>query len=207
MTNTDASTRPYHHGNLRQAVLAAALDVLRREGPSAVSLRDLARTVGVRHTSLYTHFRDRSHLLAVIAAEGFATLLAAMEATPRSPRRRVVDLAETYVGFAKAHPAYYRVMFLPEASRPESRVGLEEACDACFDRLTEALRENGDLTDGEIVERAVGVWSTLHGLVSLGDDAGPLYGRISREDLIPIAARIADALAVDPSDTRLQRRP
>jgi hypothetical protein len=99
------------------------------------------------------------------------------------------------MAFARANPAYYRVMFLPEVSRPESKARVEAACDACFELLTAALRENTALSAEEVMERAVGIWSTLHGLVSLSEDQGPLYGRIAPESVATVAVRIVKTLA------------
>ncbi len=189
------SDRPYHHGNLREAVVTAALEVLDREEPSAVSLRDLARTVGVRHSALYTHFRDRSDLLAVIAGEGFKALLTEMKATPPTQVSRLADLAATYVRFAREHPSYYRVMFLPDVSRPENIGRIHDGCEGCFQMLIDALHEYSVPSEEETRERAVAIWSTLHGLVLLGDNSGPLHRQISPESEGPIAARIVQVLA------------
>ena len=190
-----AAAKPYHHGNLRAAIVTAALEVLSREEPSALSLRDLARTVGVRHSALYTHFRDRTQLLAVIAGEGFKALLEAMKAAPPSTRGRVAGLAETYVRFARANPSYYRVMFIPEVGRPENNGCIKASCEGCFDTLMEALQEDSGLSEPEARERAVGIWSTLHGIVQLGDNSGPLYGQITPDSEVAIASRIAQVLA------------
>lgn len=193
-----AAARPYHHGNLRQAILVAALDVLAQEEPSALSLRDLARTVGVRHSALYTHFKDRTHLLAVIAGEGFRALLKAMLAMSDTSRGRVAALAGAYVRFARQNPAYYRVMFMPEVGRPENNADFREVCQACFTTLAQAIGESARVSDEEVHERAVAIWSTLHGLVALGENAGPLYGQISPDREVPMASRIATVLAFGP---------
>lgn len=175
--------------------MAAALDVLTREEPSAVSLRDLARTVGVRHSALYTHFRDRGDLLAVIAGEGFRALLADLKATRPSRRDRVADLAATYVRFARAHAAYYRTMFLAEVSRPENIGRIQDGCEGCLQTLVDALKKKSASSEQETRERAIAIWSTLHGLVLLGDDSGPLHRQISPKNEGPIASRIVQVLA------------
>lgn len=178
--------------------MAAALEVLSRDDPSAVSLRDLARTVGVRHSALYTHFRDRGDLLAVIAGEGFRALLADLKSTPRSRRDRVADLAATYMRFARANPAYYRTMFLPEASRPENVARIQDACEECLQTVIAALQEQPVSSKAETHERAVAIWSTLHGLVLLGDNSGPLHRQISPKNEVPLASRIVRVLARGP---------
>ena len=75
--NEDAE-RPYHHGDLRRALLAAALDVIATDGPAALSLRDLARRAGVSHAAPAHHFRDRTGLLTAVAVEGYGMLADAL---------------------------------------------------------------------------------------------------------------------------------
>ncbi|HSN90738.1 MAG TPA: helix-turn-helix domain-containing protein, partial [Anaeromyxobacteraceae bacterium] len=104
----------YHHGELRRALLDGALAVIERDGVSALSLRDLARRLGVSHAAPAHHFTDKMALLAEIAREGFerfgAALGAAAEASPDDDTR-LVEIGRAYVGFALAHPATFRVMF------------------------------------------------------------------------------------------------
>ncbi|MFJ6657917.1 TetR/AcrR family transcriptional regulator [Streptomyces sp. NPDC091377] len=106
--------RPYHHGDLRRAILAAALDVIAASGPSALSLRDLSRRAGVSHAAPAYHFKDRTGLLTAIAAEGYGLLAEAL--------REAGDLKEAgvrYVRFARTHPAHFQVMFTPELLRAD----------------------------------------------------------------------------------------
>src|SRR6478736_10491603 len=104
-----SSDRTYHHGDLRRAVLTAALDVIRTEGPGALSLRDLARRAGVSHAAPAHHFKDRTGLLTAIAAEGYALFADALADAPDLRERGVA-----YVRFAATHPAHFQVMFQPE---------------------------------------------------------------------------------------------
>ncbi|MFJ4686394.1 TetR/AcrR family transcriptional regulator [Streptomyces sp. NPDC088789] len=106
--------RPYHHGDLRRAILAAALDVIAASGPSALSLRDLSRRAGVSHAAPAYHFKDRTGLLTAIAAEGYGLLAEAL--------REAGDLKEAgvrYVRFARTHPAHFQVMFTPDLLRAD----------------------------------------------------------------------------------------
>ena len=98
----------YHHGELRPALLRAAGKILEKEGRDAVSLRDLARRAGVSHNAPYRHFADREALVAALAEEGFATLLAALEG------KAWREQALAYVRFALANPERFQLMF----SRP-----------------------------------------------------------------------------------------
>ncbi|MFE0652927.1 TetR/AcrR family transcriptional regulator [Streptomyces sp. NPDC059534] len=108
------SRNSYHHGDLRQAVLAAALDVIAAEGPAALSLRDLARRAGVSHAAPAHHFKDRTGLLTAIAAQGYELLADALADAPELRERGV-----RYVRFAVAHPAHFTVMFQPELLRAD----------------------------------------------------------------------------------------
>jgi len=106
----------YHHGNLRSALIGTALNALEQDGPAALSLRALARSVGVSATAVYRHFANKDDLLAAIATEGFEGLSAEMTARlaqepDADTLRRLVILGEGYVNYAVAHPAHYRLMF------------------------------------------------------------------------------------------------
>lgn len=109
---SEGSRRPYHHGDLRRAILTAALDVIAADGPSALSLRDLARRAGVSHAAPAHHFKDRTGLLTAIAAEGFGLLAGAI-----GEAADLKDAGVRYVRFAREHPAHFQVMFAPELLR------------------------------------------------------------------------------------------
>ncbi|MFP3992664.1 helix-turn-helix domain-containing protein, partial [Streptomyces sp. E11-3] len=113
MTSEQATPqRSYHHGNLRRAILTAALEVIRTDGPTGLSLRDLARRAGVSHAAPAHHFKDRAGLLTAIAAEGFDLLAVALADAPDLRERGV-----RYVRFGVEHPAHFQVMFRPELLR------------------------------------------------------------------------------------------
>src|SRR5579859_3307211 len=106
--------KPYHHGDLRRALLDSADAILEREGPNALSLRAVAREAGVSPAAPYHHFKDKDELLSAIAHEGFARLKQALSAAAEAgddPRRKMNDLGVAYVKFAQSHPALYRVMY------------------------------------------------------------------------------------------------
>ncbi len=155
-----ASRRPYHHGDLRRAVLTAALDVIAADGPSSLSLRDLARRAGVSHAAPAHHFGDRTGLLTAIAAEGFGLLATALREAP--------DLKEAgvhYVRFAREHPAHFQVMFAPGLLRADD---LELTTARTL--AGNALREAVSGVDPEGIEpRLAGVaaWSLAHGFATL----------------------------------------
>ena len=143
--------RPYHHGDLRQALVDAAIDLLRESGPEALTLRGAARAAGVSQAAPYRHFKDRRALVAAVADDGFRRLLLAMsaEASPSPPARRprkpqsprdaakgLRQLAISYVRFAHQYPAEYRVMFGAEILTDDDYDELRASSRAVFDLLS-----------------------------------------------------------------------
>src|SRR2546430_17499265 len=103
----------YHHGDLRRAVLDAALDVIETSGPAALSLRDLARRAGVSHAAPAHHFRDKRGLLTAVAAEGYRRLAGSLGTTYGATQ----DLAEVGVAYARVaveERPYFEGMFRPD---------------------------------------------------------------------------------------------
>ncbi len=171
----------YHHGELRRALLDTALAVIEREGVSALSLRELARRLGVSHAAPAHHFPDRTALLVEIAREGYerfaAALAAAGEAT-RSDGDRLSAIGRAYVAFALAHPATFRVMFgreIAELGRPPA--ALAEASGRAYEVLLRGVE--AALADVPPARRppadhvAFAAWSVVHGAAMLWLD-GPL---------------------------------
>src|SRR5688500_16217910 len=110
--------RPYHHGDLRRALLDAARAILHESGPGALTLRGAARAAGVSQTAPYRHFADRAALVAGVAEDGFRRLLGQMRAAVAAPpapgeteRAGLQRLALAYLRFAREQPAEYRLMF------------------------------------------------------------------------------------------------
>src|SRR5579875_1684070 len=111
--------RPYHHGDLRRALVAAAERILVRDGLQGLSLRGVAREAGVSPAAPYHHFKDKSDLLNALAEEGFHALGDALRAEfEADPRHDLTSMGVAYVKFARANPALYRLMF--ECARDEA---------------------------------------------------------------------------------------
>ncbi|MFF8291105.1 TetR/AcrR family transcriptional regulator [Streptomyces sp. NPDC016309] len=159
MTTSSGGRRAYHHGDLRRAVLTAALDVIASDGPAALSLRDLARRAGVSHAAPAHHFKDRAGLLTAIAAEGFDLLAAAL-----ADAADLTDAGVRYVRFARDHPAHFAVMFQPGLHRPEDP-DLLAARTRAGDRLREAVSEVAGQDDPRLA--GVAAWSLAHGFATL----------------------------------------
>src|SRR5450631_2552993 len=116
ISKINAQPAPYHHGDLRRALIAAGVSLLERRGPAQVSFREVARLAGVSHTAPYRHFDSREALLAALAADGFEALGASMErgAEGKEGLDRLRALGIAYIAFARGRPAVYLLMFGPE---------------------------------------------------------------------------------------------
>ncbi len=154
---------PYHHGNLRQALLEAALIILERNGEAGLGLRDLARAVGVSPAAPYRHFDSRAALLEALAVTGFQRFSARMEEVAASePDNAMAAMGKTYVLFALDNPNLFRLMFSPQLKK-DGRPGLRMAADAAFDTLRHVV--GGDAATGRI--KALAAWAKVHGLAVL----------------------------------------
>lgn len=182
----------YHHGALREELLAACRKLIEAEGIGAVSLRRVAREAGVSPGAPYHHFPDRAALLAALSAQGFELLaerLGQARAQAAGPLAALGGLVEAYVGFAREQPAYFQLMFRPELSRSEKTPDLRTAGDAAFDLLVEVVREcqlAGMAPGGDPRPVAAMVWALGHGLAALWLD-GPLEDRSARLGTSPAA--------------------
>lgn len=165
--------KPYHHGDLRRALLDAALESIDEQGMEGLSLRGIARRAGVSHAAPYHHFSDRAALVAAVAEEGFRFLRQAMLdriADVEEPRRRLQQVGVGYVLFAVRHPAHFRVMFSPEVTDKRTHPSLEAAAGAAFGVLSDAIHEcqaAGALRERDIEVLSATAWSLVHGLAVL----------------------------------------
>ncbi|MFE9319631.1 TetR/AcrR family transcriptional regulator [Nocardia sp. NPDC052278] len=163
----------YHHGALRDTLLAACLRLIETEGLGAVSLRRVAREAGVSTGAPYHHFADRSALLAALSTQGFRQLgsdLADARAAAGTPLQALTAMAETYVRFSQENPGYFRLMFRPELSQPDKHPDAQAAGDAAFDVLADTIAEAvaaGLLPADKADTLAVMWWSLAHGMASL----------------------------------------
>jgi AcrR family transcriptional regulator len=160
------TARPYHHGNLRQAVLTAAVEAITEVGPAGVSLRDLARRAGVSHAAPAHHFGDKAGLLTALAAEGYGLLADAL-ADAQVRTQDFLEVGVAYVRFAVDHRAHFEVMFRPDLYQPD-----DPAVRAARERASNALSGGiGSLPSGRAGTDAriagVAAWSLVHGFATL----------------------------------------
>jgi AcrR family transcriptional regulator len=168
--------RPYHHGNLRRALLDEALATIRAEGVDGLTLRQIGARLGVSRTALYRHFADKRALLTAVATEGFRMLrqqlVAAWEGGGRGPAASQA-MGVAYVRFAVANPSHYRVMFSrfidAEPQDPELAAEAGGAFQALVDAVA-ALQRDGIVRGDDTVLVARFIWAVVHGVAMLAID-------------------------------------
>ena len=164
--------KPYHHGNLREALLEAAIRLIAEVGPTAFTLREVARRAGVSHNAPYRHFRDRDDLLAAVAAQGFRELTRAMNeaaATKSDVLERLKHAGLGYVTFALRRPEHFTVMFDAPVSKrkhPDSAAAGEESF-ATLLGFVKGCQDAGRLPSGDLRQMALLAWTMVHGIAKL----------------------------------------
>ncbi len=165
---------PYHHGDLRRALVEAALALVRERGADGFTLREAARRVGVSQTAPYRHFQTREALLAAVAEEGFAALQGRLERLPAAgdpdPRLRLRAQGLACFEFYVADPARFRVMFGRATAQKDRYPGLAEAWGRVNALLLESLvacQQAGAIRDGDPLELGLTTAAMTHGLAAL----------------------------------------
>lgn len=189
--------RKYHHGDLRQALVQAALRRLEHARAEEVSLRALGRELGVSPRAPYRHFATKEALLAAVAVEGLARFEAFV--TPRvaaagaDPVAQLRAIAEAYVLFAVEHPAAFRVMYAPYATVEEHAPDLVRARSdghrASLDVIV-AGQAAGLLRGGDPMQLALALWTSMHGLAVLLTE-----GQLGRYDRPVDAAKLSSLVS------------
>jgi AcrR family transcriptional regulator len=166
--------RGYHHGNLKEALLRAALELIAQKGPAGFTFAEAARWAGVSPAAPYRHFRDRDELLANVALRGFkqfeAALTRAWDDGRPDPFTAFDRLGKAYLDFARNEPAYYSAMFEAGIPLADNR----ELCEA-GDRAFAVLRAAAERLCAQAPARtrppalmvALHIWATTHGIASL----------------------------------------
>jgi AcrR family transcriptional regulator len=194
----------YHHGDLKSALIDAALAAVEQRGAEAVSLRDLAQQLGVSRAAPYRHFADRDELLATVAARGFEQLAASFEAALAAPDEGQAVLrraGRVYLDFARKRPGLFRLMFDSDLlGRNQPPAVLIPPADRAYHLLWEAMRRAyPDADERTIKARTITSWSTIYGFIAL-QRAGrfkafmtqPLTPEAVTEAVLDAATRFAD---------------
>jgi AcrR family transcriptional regulator len=181
------SKAPYHHGNLRPALVRAAMELLEESGEAALSLRAVARRAGVSPAAPYRHYADREALVSAVAAVGYRELaerLSAAHPSPSTPEQ-LAAVAIAYVQFALERPALFRIMFGEPCDRDnDERV----AATAAVSLYVRAIVERAfPQADAEAL--ATAVWALVHGLAFLHLD-----GKLDAASPSVVADRVTAAI-------------
>lgn len=156
----------YHHGDLRGALIKAGREILEKDGAAALTLRACARKAGVSHAAPQHHFPTAADLLAEIAATGYEDFHQALDdgaAKEEPAAAKLQAMGRSYVTFAKAHPAVYKLMF--GAETPPKSEHLQHAMSAAWNQLTSAVTAAYGPDEAQL--RAVSTWSLVHGFAML----------------------------------------
>jgi AcrR family transcriptional regulator len=185
--------RGYHHGNLKEALLRAALDLIALKGPAGFTFAEAARSAGVSPAAPYRHFRDREELMASVAQRGFEQFEATLKRAWDDGRPDVFAgldrLGNAYLAFARSQPAYYSAMFEAGISHSVSPQ-LREAGDRAF----AVLRDVAEKLAAKVPQQsrppalmvALHIWAMAHGIASLfgRGDAAQRTLPMSAEELL-----------------------
>ncbi|HRJ66354.1 MAG TPA: TetR/AcrR family transcriptional regulator [Alphaproteobacteria bacterium] len=188
----------YHHGNLREALLAAALDILATDGIDGLSLRSLARATGVTQAAPYSHFRDKDELLAAVAETGFQRLALSMaEAATgaKGAQEKIEKLACAYARFAVDNKPLFGIMFGRELADIKRFPTLAMTAGKSYALISAALAQKAAATGEDARFLTVAVWSLCHGLTTLIVEEKLSPAQIGAADLDTLVKRTLGVLA------------
>ncbi|WP_373541084.1 TetR/AcrR family transcriptional regulator [Chamaesiphon sp.] len=183
----------YHHGNLRNALLSIAAELLAEDGLHALSLRKMAQRAGVSHNAPYMHFADKEAVLVAIAEEGFRLLSVEVESAisqSSTTRLQLISASNAYVNFALNYPNHVQLMFC--AYDEEKYPSLLESSQASLHRLFELVKtgqEKRELISGNTQEMTKAIWAMVHGVATLSiayKTNSLLPGKISTAETISV---------------------
>ena len=167
-------SKTYHHGNLKEALISAGLETLSEQGVEGLSLRNVAKKIGVSHTAPYNHFPDKQALLAAISTAAHEQLhqiiLDAFEKSKNTPAIIIPDVAWAYLQFALNNPSKFKLMFsgaLEEETRHPDFVAISQKSIALLEEIIVFCQKAGQLDSGGIEMNAIRLWSLVHGFTYL----------------------------------------
>jgi AcrR family transcriptional regulator len=208
--------RAYHHGDLKNALIVAALKQIAARGPRALSLRKVARATGVSHASTYRHFPNKESVLATIAEQGFRKLSQAMRAAAQREREVLKILHRVgvaYVEFGVSHPHHLQVMFGDFIISHEAYPSLVEASKEAYELLASAVQagqQAGRIRSEDPQLVALAAWSQVHGLALLiasGQIPAEGIGPLKHDELANgVLTLLQEGLSMKPKPSKQRRR-
>ncbi len=179
-----AITKTYHHGNLRAELLDTAEQQLHEVGIDGLSLRALARAIGVSQTAPYRHFSDKNELLSALATRGYRELVSALREAALDgddcPTQQLQRFAQRYIGFSDSRPDLFKLMFGPTLQPIEQYPELQDAIRDTYDEVRKIMRRGMELNvfqQHSIEYLSNAAWAGIHGLAILSIDQPQLFER------------------------------
>jgi len=167
-------SKTYHHGNLKEALISAGLEILSEHGLEGLSLRNVAKKIGVSHTAPYNHFPDKQALLAAISTAGHEQLhqilLDIFEKSKDTSPNIILEIAWAYLQFALEYPDKFKLMFsgaLEEEGDHPEYIEISRKSIALFEEIIVYCQNKGQLPAGEVDIIAIRIWSLVHGFTCL----------------------------------------
>ncbi|MBK7320148.1 TetR/AcrR family transcriptional regulator [Candidatus Villigracilis affinis] len=183
--------KTYHHGDLKNALIKAGVEILAKDGVSGLSLRKVAMKAGVSHAAPYAHFADKQALIAAISTEGFRQLYERVsgvaEEYQNQPEKQLVEAAWAYVQFAMDDPDRFKVMFSGVLEKEKEYPDFVTESQRNFQlvkMIVEANQASGRLRSGDSALVALSAWGIIHGFILL-----LLEGQISHAVLEKMSLR------------------
>ena len=168
------SSTTYHHGDLKNALIKAGVEILAREGLGGLSLRKVAKQVGVSHAAPYSHFADKQALIAAISTEGFKQLFFQIEEIIKShyeePKILLTETAWAYIQFALNEPDRFKLMFSSVLEKEKDYPDFVEISQQNFQQVVKVIeicQQAGVLKPGPATLTSISVWGAVHGLIML----------------------------------------
>lgn len=163
--------KSYHHGNLKKALLARAIEIIQSEGTEKITLRRLGKDIGVSAMAAYRHFTSKEELLQTAAQQGFEALSEKLDKIrANNPKQKLIQQGVAYIQFALAHPAHYQLMFSFPNS-PNSQPKLNEASQAAFEHLKQTVEEcfasNKNTCSLDPLTATLVCWGQVHGAAGI----------------------------------------
>jgi len=198
----------YHHGDLKNALIQAGIEILSREGVNALSLRKVARKAGVSHAAPYAHFADKQALVAAISTEGYKEIYEkvydAVQRHQGEPLRQLVEAAWAYVEFALTDPDHFKITLSGVVEKEKDYPAFVEIAQKSFNLVVELVaagQRAGILREGPPDLVAVSVWGLVHGfaLLVLEDQIShTLLDRYTLKEMLIFSLSQITTVDIDP---------